>query len=170
MKKLQGKQNYRIGVISDTHGKLPSPVIKLFNKVDLIVHAGDIDSADVLERLKSIAPTVAVRGNMDSGKWAGILKETETIRIGEVVLFVRHVLDGIDTIPASADADAVIYGHTHRSSIKSREGVLFLNPGSAGQRRYGNPLSVALLHIRGKNLRAQIFNLEEQLEIHTNHD
>ena len=159
MKRLQGKKNYRIGVISDTHGKLPSPVIKLFNKVDLIVHAGDIDSADVLERLKSIAPTVAVRGNMDSGKWAGSLKETEMIRIGEVVLFVRHNLHGTAMIPASADVDAVIYGHTHRSSVESQEGVLFLNPGSAGQRRHGNPLSVALLHIRGKNLQAEIFKL-----------
>jgi putative phosphoesterase len=159
MKRLQGKENYRIGVISDTHGKLLSPVMKLFENVDLIIHAGDIDAADVLERLKSIAPTVAVRGNMDFGQWTGSLKETETIRIGEVVLFVRHNLHGPAMIPASAEVDAVIFGHTHRSSVEIQEGVLFLNPGSAGQRRYGNPLSVALLHIRGKNLQAEIFKL-----------
>lgn len=159
MKRLQGKNNYLIGVISDTHGKLPPPVMKLFKKVDLIIHAGDIDSADVLERLKSIAPTVAVRGNMDSGQWTGSMKETETIRIGEAVVFVCHNLHGSDMIPASADLNAVIYGHTHRPSIESREGVLFLNPGSAGQRRYGNPLSVALLHLSGKNLQAEIVTL-----------
>ncbi len=161
MKRRQGKKNYLIGVISDTHGKLPSPVMKLFKKVDLIIHAGDIDSADALDRLKSIAPTVAVRGNMDFGQWAGSLKETETIRIGEVVLFVRHILDGTGMIPASADVDAVIYGHTHRSSVERQEGILFLNPGSAGQRRYSNPLSIALLHIRGKDLQAEIFKIEE---------
>lgn len=159
MKQLQDKNNVLIGVISDTHGKLPPPVMKLFKKVDLIIHAGDIDSADVLERLKSIAPTVAVRGNMDSGQWAGSMKETETIRIGGAVIFVCHNLHGSDMIPTSADLNAVIYGHTHRPSIESREGVLFLNPGSAGQRRYDNPLSVALLYIDGKNLQAEIVTL-----------
>jgi len=159
MKRLQGKNNYLIGVLSDTHGKLPSPVMELFKNVDLIIHAGDIDSADVLERLKSIAPTVAVRGNMDSGKWTGSLKETETIRIGEVVVFVRHNPHGTGMIPASADVNVVIYGHTHQSSIESQEGILFLNPGSAGQRRHGNPLSVALLYIRGKDLQAEILKL-----------
>ena len=161
MKKLQDKKNYRIGVISDTHGKLSPVVMKLFKNVDLIIHAGDIDSADVLEKLKSIAPTVAVRGNMDSGQWARKLKQTETIRIGEVVLFVRHILERAATIPASADLDAVIYGHTHRSSVESQAGILFLNPGSASQKRYGNPLSAAMLHIRGKDMQAEIFNLEE---------
>jgi len=161
MKRLQGKKNYLIGIISDTHGRLPSPVIKLFKNVDLIIHAGDIDSGDILGKLKAIAPTVAVRGNMDSGQWSGGLKESETIRVGGVVLFVLHDLHGAAMIPASANVGAVIYGHTHRSSVESREGILFLNPGSAGQRRHGNPLSVALLHIRGKYLQAEIFKIEE---------
>jgi putative phosphoesterase len=170
MKRLKEKKNYLIGVISDTHGTLSSTVMKLFKNVDLIIHAGDIDSADVLEKLKSIAPTVAVRGNMDCGPWTVNLKQTETIRIGEVVLFVCHNLDGRRMIPSSTDVNAAICGHTHRGSIENKEGILFLNPGSASQRRHGNPLSVALLHIRGKDLHAQIFNLEESLEIHTDQD
>ncbi len=157
--KLKGKEHYKIGVISDTHGKLLSSVFKAFDKVDLIVHAGDIGSKEVAERLRSIAPLVAVRGNMDFESWAEPLKEAETIEVGEVLLYVCHILDNAEAIPASADIQAVIYGHTHQSSSKRQNNILFLNPGSAGQKRYSNPLSVALLHIQGKDLQAEIIEL-----------
>jgi len=157
-KRVKDKGPYNIGVISDTHGRLLSSVYTVFQNVDLIIHAGDIDSKEVLERLQSIAPVVAVRGNMDYGSWAESLPESETIEIGELVVYIRHILG---MIPASAAVHAVIYGHTHQPSIERQNGTLFLNPGSAGQRRYEHPLSVARLQIHGKELHAEIIELKE---------
>jgi putative phosphoesterase len=160
-KKFTGKDFYTIGVISDTHGRLLSSVYTVFENTDLIIHAGDIDTKEVFEQLQIIAPVVAVRGNMDSGSWAEPLQESETVEIGELVIYISHILGGTGAIPALAKVHAVIYGHTHRPSIEKQDGILFLNPGSAGQRRYSNPLSVGLLHIRGKKLHAEIIELKE---------
>jgi putative phosphoesterase len=98
---------------------------------------------------------------MDFGKWAGNLGEAEKIRIGEAILYVCHIRNKSNVAQALEDADAIIYGHTHRPSVEKHYGILFLNPGSAGQRRHGNPLSVAMLYIRGKDLRAEIVELGE---------
>ncbi|RJP77585.1 MAG: metallophosphoesterase [Desulfobacteraceae bacterium] len=157
-KQVTGKDAYHIGIISDTHGRLPSSVYMTFENMDLIIHAGDIDTKEVLEELQSIAPVVAVRGNMDFGPWTESLRESETVEVGGLVLYVRHI---VGNIPASALVDVVISGHTHRPSITKQKGVLFLNPGSAGLQRYDNPLSVALLHIQDKEPHAQIVELEE---------
>lgn len=156
--KLTGKDRYMIGVISDTHGRLLPSVYEEFQQVDLIIHAGDIDSKEILEKLQALAPVMAVRGNMDFGDWTGNLRDSESIEIGEVVLHVSHILGNV---PASAAVHVVIYGHTHRASIERQNGVLFVNPGSAGQRRYENPLSVVLLHISGKEVDARIIELAE---------
>lgn len=157
-RKITGKDSYDIGVISDTHGRMLSSVYSVFGNVDLIIHAGDIDTKEVLEKLQSIAPVVAVRGNMDFDLGKLSLRETETIEIGETVIHVSHM---VGKVPAAARVHVVIYGHTHRPSIEKQNGVLFLNPGSAGQRRHDNPLSVAILHIRGNEQHAEIIELEE---------
>jgi len=149
---IDKKKHYRIGVISDTHGKLPVSLNKAFQKTDLILHAGDIGSSGILERLNSIAPTVAVRGNMDFAPDAHDLNKTETIQVGDIVIHLRHILDNTHAVPSSANIDVVIFGHTHRREAKRLGGTLFLNPGSAGQRRHGNPLSVALLKVEGKDI------------------
>jgi len=157
-RKITGKDSYDIGVISDTHGRLLPSVYMVFDNMDLIIHAGDIDTKEVLEKLQSIAPVVAVRGNMDFNLGKESLRGTETIEIGETVIHVSHM---VGSVPASARVHVVIYGHTHRPSIEKQNGVLFLNPGSAGQRRHNNPLSVAILHIRGNEQYAEIIELEE---------
>jgi len=157
-RKITGKDSYDIGVISDTHGRLLPSVYMVFDNMDLIIHAGDIDTKEVLEKLQSIAPVVAVRGNMDFNLGKESLREAETIEIGETVIHVSHM---VGSVPASARVHVVIYGHTHRPSIEKQNGVLFLNPGSAGQRRHDNPLSVAILHIRGNEQYAEIIELEE---------
>ncbi len=157
-RKITGKDSYDIGVISDTHGRLLSSVYSVFGNMDLIIHAGDIDTKEVLEKLQSIAPVVAVRGNMDFDLGKLSLRQSETIEIGETVIHVSHM---VGKVPAAARVHVVIYGHTHRPSIEKQNGVLFLNPGSAGQRRHDNPLSVAILHIRGNEQQAEIIELEE---------
>ena len=146
------KHHFRIGVISDTHGKLPPSLSDVFFKTDLIIHAGDIGSHEILDQLKSIAPIVAVCGNMDFAPDVHSLNKTETIQVGTTTIHIRHILDNPHTVPESAHIDVVIFGHTHRQEAKWIGKTLFLNPGSAGQRRYGNPLSVALLMIKGKDI------------------
>jgi len=148
----KGKNSYRIGVISDTHGKLTSSAQNAFHKTDLIIHAGDIDSHDVLDKLKTIAPTIAVRGNMDFAPDVNALNKTETIQVGDTTIHIRHILNNTSTIPESANIDVVIFGHTHRPEAEWIGNTLFLNPGSAGQGRHGNPFSVALLMIKGKDI------------------
>jgi putative phosphoesterase len=158
--KLQDKDNFLVGVISDTHGVLPPAAVKAFEGTDLIIHAGDIGKADILKALRSIAPVVAVRGNMDYGEWAYELRETEVVEVGKVLLYVLHDVYGLDTEPSVAGFSAVISGHSHRPSVEHVDGVLFLNPGSAGQPGFRGPASVALLHVRGISLDAQFVELK----------
>ena len=159
--KLQNKSNYLVGVISDTHGSLQPSAIKLFANTDLIIHAGDIDTPEVLSSLQSIAPVVAVRGNMDRGTWAAELAETEVVEIGEVLVYVLHDLNMLDIDPVAAGFNAVISGHTHKPSLINQKGVLFLNPGSATLPKSACMDSAALLHIHRNSLNAEIVELEE---------
>jgi hypothetical protein len=156
---LQDKDKFLIGVISDTHGVLPSSAVKALKGTDLIIHAGDIGKPDILEALRTIAPVVAVRGNMDYGEWAYELPETEVVEVGEVLLYVLHDLYGLDIEPSVAGFSAVISGHSHRRSVEDIDGVLFLNPGSAGQSGFRRPASVVLLHVRGSSLSARFVEL-----------
>jgi putative phosphoesterase len=158
--KLQDKDNFLIGVISDTHGVLPPSAVKAFEGTDLIIHAGDIGKPDILEALRSIAPVVAVRGNMDISGWAYELPETEVVEIGKVLLYVLHDVYGLDLDPSAAGFSAVISGHSHRPCVEDIGGVLFINPGSAGQSGFRRPATVALLHVRGISLDAQFVKLE----------
>ena len=149
------KKKYIAGVISDTHGMLRSEIYKTFRGVDLIIHAGDVGSGEVLGELKKIAPVVAVQGNMD-GRWAADLQPAEVAQIGDVQFYVLHDLWLLDLDPKAAGFHAVISGHTHRPNIEHKDGILYLNPGSAGPRRFDYPISVALLEIQGTRLHPQI--------------
>jgi len=157
--KIQGKENYLIGIISDTHGRLPQSVSKVFKKTDLIIHAGDIGDPKIIDALEKIAPTKAVRGNMDTGNWARQLRQNETIKINHQRLHVIHDVYHLD-IKAEPDTyQAVIYGHTHRPQVEKQEGILYVNPGSAVQPRHGYPPSVALLEIKDDSISARLVDL-----------
>ena len=147
-KQPQNKNSYIVGVISDTHGLLRSEAAIAFKNVDLIIHAGDIGSTDVLDELKEIAPVKAVRGNMDADEWSFGLPATDIIEIGDVSIYLIHDLYKLDLDPASIGIHAVISGHTHRASSESKNDVLFLNPGTAGP--FKPPISVARLIINEK--------------------
>lgn len=153
------KKNYLIGVISDTHGRLPQSVASVFQKTDLIIHAGDIGAMEIIAALSKIAPTTAVRGNMDMGTWTNQLSKTETIIIADKRLHVIHEFHDLDMETADGPFHVVIYGHTHRPQVDKQIGVLYINPGSAAQPRYGYPPSVALLEIRADTIQAKLVDL-----------
>ena len=154
----------RIGVISDTHGLIRREAIEALRGSELIVHAGDIGGPDVLEALRELAPVVAVRGNNDRDAWARALKETEVVRVGTQAGFdhrrrFRHDRNRLVLDPVAAGFRAVISGHSHRPLVEERGGVLYLNPGSAGPRRFSLPIAVARLSIRGSAIGAEIQEL-----------
>ena len=148
-----------IGVISDTHGLLRPEVAPALAGADLILHAGDIDTSDVLEQLQSLAPVIAVRGNNDRGAWADAIPEREVTRVGSVCIYMLHDLHDIDLSPVAAGFQVIVSGHTHRPVIEQRDGVLFVNPGSAGPRRFSLPVTVARLMIEGPAARAEVVHL-----------
>jgi uncharacterized protein len=137
----------RIGLIADTHGLLRPEARAALAGVERIIHAGDICNAQVLDQLCEIAPVLAVRGNNDHGAWASALHETETLTVGGATLHVVHDLNELALDPREAGIDAVICGHSHRPMLKMDGGVLFVNPGSAGPRRFRLPISVGFLDI-----------------------
>lgn len=149
----------RIGVISDTHGLLREEAISLFEEVDLIIHAGDIGNEDIIERLKNKAPVVAVRGNNDKGEWADKYSKTEVVEIGEVFIYILHDIKKLDLDPKGAGFNAVISGHSHRPSIVEKDKMLYLNPGSAGPKRFKLPISVALLNVYEDSVSGEIVEL-----------
>ena len=156
---FSAKEIFLIGAISDTHGYLKPEALDAFSGMDLIVHAGDIGRPEILRALKKVAPTVAVRGNMDAGRWAAKLPRDEIIEIGSLNVLVSHDLDRLTIEPDCAGIAAVISGHTHRPQVREKNNVLYLNPGSASQPRYGTPASVAILRIRQGSLSAEFIEL-----------
>jgi putative phosphoesterase len=150
---------HRIGLISDTHGLVRPAALTALAGAELIIHAGDIGKPEVLEALQTVAPVVAVRGNNDRGAWAERLPETEVVEVGMVALYVLHDVHTLDLDPAAAGFQAVISGHSHRPSIAMRQGVLYVNPGSAGPRRFTLPISVASLSIESRTIEAQLIEL-----------
>ena len=166
MKRILGKDIFKrntdsltAGVISDTHGVLVPEALKYLMGVDLIIHAGDIDTPAVLNELNRIAPVVAVRGNMDKGNWASHLCETKAIEIGQCLLYVLHDINRLDLDPSVAGMHAVVHGHTHQPSDELQNGVRFLNPGSATHPRRNAPPSLLMLYITGTALRPELILL-----------
>ena len=155
----QKKNDYLLGVISDTHGLLRSEAIRALSGVSLIIHAGDIGSPAVIESLKNIAPVVAVRGNTDKEKWAYTLPLTEVVEVGGLSLYILHDAGRLDLNPAASGFSAVIHGHTHQPAIEDKNSVLFLNPGSAGPRRFSLPVTLALLRVKNSSLATEIIRL-----------
>ncbi len=154
------KNSYTVGLISDTHGLLRPEAITALEGSDMIIHAGDIGSPRVIDELEAIAPVVAVRGNMDNEGWSYTLKRSEVVELNGQMLYVIHNVGMLDIDPSAANIRAVIYGHSHRPAVNKEGGLLYINPGSAGPRRFRLPVSVALLHIKGKKFDAQIIELK----------
>lgn len=149
----------KIGVISDTHGLLRPGAVERLVGTDHIIHAGDIGRPDVIEALRRIAPTTAVRGNVDRGAWAMAYPETAEIELGGKRIYVLHNLGEIDIDPASRGIDIVISGHTHRPKAETTGGVLYLNPGSAGPRRFSLPIALATLELAAGKLQLRLHDI-----------
>jgi uncharacterized protein len=135
----------QLGLIADTHGLVRPQALEALAGSRLIIHAGDIGSPEVLDRLGAIAPVYAVRGNVDREEWARSLPDTEVVTIGARMLYVLHDLSAIDLDPEAADFSVVVSGHSHRPQARRRGRVLYINPGSAGPRRFNLPIGVAKL-------------------------
>jgi putative phosphoesterase len=149
----------RIGVISDTHGLLRGQVREVFAGVEMILHAGDVGKPEVLAELAHIAPVLAVRGNVDRGEWANALPETQVTQAGGVWICMLHDVSRLDIEPAGGGFGLVIYGHSHRAKLEWKQGVLYLNPGAAGPRRFELAPSVAVLEIQERQAHARIVEL-----------
>jgi putative phosphoesterase len=159
-KRLQRKSRTLIGVISDTHGLIRPEALSVLAGADLIIHAGDIGEPRIIDALAAIANVVAIRGNNDRGAWAKKLPETAIVEVGVVKILVTHDGNDLAADPGTAGYRVVISGHSHNPSAIERGGVLFLNPGSAGPRRFNLPVSVARLRVEGAAVRAAIVKLE----------
>jgi len=149
----------RIGLISDTHGLLRPQALDFLRGSDRIVHAGDIGDQRILDALAAIAPLSAVRGNNDTGPWADALNEIEQLDIGGVRIHVLHDLAQLAIDPAASKVQVVVSGHSHKPLVAQRDGVLYVNPGSAGPRRFKLPIAVAELVIEGGAVSARIAEL-----------
>ena len=146
----------RVGLISDTHGLLRPEVLAFLAGSDHIVHGGDVCDPQVLDALRAVAPVTAVRGNNDRGAWAEALRESELVRLDGVFVYAIHDLSEIDIEPRAAGVRVVVSGHSHRPSVEERDGVLYVNPGSAGPRRFRLPISAGELAVEGDRVSARI--------------
>lgn len=150
----------RVGVISDTHGLLRPEALAALEGSDHIVHGGDIGNPEILDQLRAIAPLTVVRGNNDRGPWADAIPDTATLTIGDVTLFVLHDIGTLRIDPVVAGIQVVLYGHSHSPTATWRGGILYLNPGSAGPRRFKLPVSVAELLVDGPSVTARVVQLD----------
>jgi uncharacterized protein len=151
----------RVGIISDTHGLLRREAEKALQGVQLIVHAGDVGPPEILGKLKLIAPVFAVRGNVDTEPWARELPVTTVVEAGGATFYVLHNLRELDLRPEAAKFDFVVSGHTHQAEQSVRNGVTYLNPGSAGPKRFHLPVTLALLDLSRKPWRPDVIRLAE---------
>jgi len=139
-----------VGLISDTHGLLRPEAVRALAGSDLIIHAGDVGAPEILDALRAVAPVVAVKGNVDTGAWASGLPATAVAETGGTLIYVLHDLGELDLDPAAAGFGVVVSGHSHKPASAERGGVLFVNPGSAGRRRFKLPVTVARLDLSRK--------------------
>jgi putative phosphoesterase len=148
-----------IGVISDTHGLLRPEAVAALRPVDYILHAGDVGNADILATLRAIAPVTAIRGNIDTHGPCAELPATDAVELAGALLYLVHSVHDLDIQPVAAGVAAVITGHSHQPSITTRDGVLYLNPGSAGPRRFKLPVTLAMLRIEDGILTPEFITL-----------
>lgn len=149
----------KIGVISDTHGLLRPEAVRRLAGVDHIVHAGDIGAPEVIDGLRRIAPVTANRGNIDTGAWAADYPDETRVTLAGWSIHVLHDVNDLAADPAASGIDIVISGHSHRPKIETRDGILYLNPGSAGPRRFTLPIALATLDLSGESMRPEIHAL-----------
>ena len=152
----------RVGLISDTHGLLRPEAKAFLQGSDFIVHGGDICDPKILEELAAIAPVTAVRGNNDRGAWAERLRETEILQVGELFVYVIHDLAQLDIEPEAAGVRVVVSGHSHKPSVEERNGVLYVNPGSSGPRRFKLPIAIGELIVTGSSVSARTVELSSE--------
>jgi uncharacterized protein len=136
-----------VGILSDTHSLMRPEALDALSGSNLIIHAGDVGAPEVLEKLRGIAPVFAVRGNVDTQTWANQLPNTQSVLVGVHKFYVLHNMSDLAVDPVKAGVAAVVFGHSHKPSIETRNGVLYLNPGSAGPRRFKLPISVARVEV-----------------------
>lgn len=160
MKQAKAQVPLRIGLISDTHGLLRPEALRALHGSDYIVHAGDIGDPAILAQLAAIAPVTAVRGNNDKGAEYARISDTEVLDAGGTLLYVLHDLNELDLDPAAAGFRVVVSGHSHRPSSRWRDEVLYINPGSAGPRRFSLPIAVGKLSISGGRIEAELVELQ----------
>jgi uncharacterized protein len=156
---MSAEDALRAGVISDTHGLLRPEVRAYLTNCDYIIHGGDIGGIRILDELEALAPLVAVRGNNDKESWAGRLRETELIRMGGVFVYVIHDLSELDFDLKAAGVRVVVSGHSHKPRIAEQEGILYINPGSCGPRRFKLPVSVGEIIVNGATVKARVVEL-----------
>jgi putative phosphoesterase len=149
-----------IGLISDTHGLLREEAVEALRKSELIVHAGDVGKPEILDALRELGPVVAVRGNVDTQEWARALPLTAVAAAGAVMIYVLHDVNDLDLNPKAAGFQIVVSGHSHKPVKTERDGVLYINPGSAGPRRFQLPVTVARLNLGEHPWNLEFINLE----------
>jgi uncharacterized protein len=149
----------RVGLVSDTHGLLRPEARAFLAGCDYIVHGGDVGDADILDALAHMAPLIAVRGNNDTQVWAARLAQTELVRVGGIFLYVIHNLEELDIDPVAAGVRVVVSGHSHQPKVEERAGILYVNPGSCGPRRFKLPISAGELTVSGSAVNARIVDL-----------
>lgn len=152
----------RIGIISDTHGLLRAEAVEALRGCDHLIHAGDIGNATIMQALSDIAPLTAVRGNNDVGDWAESLPETKQLQFEDVNVYIIHDLKELSIAPTDAGIAVIVSGHSHKPAIEMREGIIYLNPGSAGPRRFKLPVAVAELLVDGRSIQPRIIYLDRQ--------
>jgi putative phosphoesterase len=148
-----------IGLISDTHGLLRQEALRALEGADLIIHAGDVGGAEILEELRRLAPVVAVKGNIDTGPGSADLPETAVAEAGSVLIYVLHDVNALDLNPKAAGIAMVVSGHSHKPSNEEREGMRYVNPGSAGPRRFNLPVTVARVNVAREPWRVEFVEL-----------
>jgi putative phosphoesterase len=151
---------FTIGIISDTHGLLRPEALRMLAHVDHIIHGGDIGDPEIITALRKIAPVTAIRGNVDTGKWATEFAETECVRLAGRLFYVLHDLNSLQIDPVAQGIDVIVSGHSHVPKINTVDGLLYLNPGSAGRRRFKLRITLARLEIAPDGLKPIIHDLD----------
>lgn len=159
---MSAKNALRVGLVSDTHGLLRPEARAFAGSCDYIIHGGDIGAAAILDELSALAPLTAVKGNNDRQAWAAHLPATEMIRVGGVFIYIIHDIAQLDIEPHAAGAHVIVSGHSHKPLIELRDGILYVNPGSCGPRRFRLPLSVGEIRVEGTKVRARTLELIER--------